>query len=135
VATVMRETERKHEPAAGGTTAPDAAGAVREPPPLTRHSSAAEVVLGYVRDQARITAHFTAELAQAGQTALAALGGHRYLRLLQDLDAVLADPPLTPLATRQAGKVLPEPVRRAARVQWAATGRQERATRRHRPPR
>jgi inorganic triphosphatase YgiF len=51
VATVARETERKYEPAAGGTAALDAAGAVREPPPLTRHSSAAEVVLGYVRDQ------------------------------------------------------------------------------------
>jgi CHAD domain-containing protein len=65
--------------------------------------------------QARITAHFTAELAQARQTALAALDGQRYLRLLEDLDALLADPPLTPLAERQAGKVLPRPVRRAAR--------------------
>jgi CHAD domain-containing protein len=187
-----------------GTVPLDAAGAAREPPPLTRHSSAAEVVLGYVRDQvaaisrydplvrrdepdavhqmrvatrrarsalqafggiierdatrplcaelkwlaaalgqardtevllarltaelaaispalvtgpvqARITAHFTAELAQARQTALAALGGQRYLRLLKDLDALLADPPLTPLAERQAGKALPGPVRRAAR--------------------
>jgi len=181
-----------------------AAGAVREPPPLTRHSPAGEVVLAYVRDQvaaiwrydplvrrdepdavhqmrvasrrarsalqafgtiiereatrplcaelkwlaaalgpardtevllarltadlaavpaalvagpvqARITAHFTAELAQAGQTALRALDGQRYLRLLDDLDALLADPPLTPLAKRKAGKVLAKPVRRAAR--------------------
>jgi CHAD domain-containing protein len=65
--------------------------------------------------QARITAHFTAELAQAGQTALAALDGQRYLRLLDDLDALLAGPPLTPLAKRKAGKVLAKPVRRAAR--------------------
>ena len=65
--------------------------------------------------QARITAHFTAELARAGQTALAALDGQRYLRLLDDLDALLADPPLTSLATRKAGKVLAKPVRRAAR--------------------
>jgi len=65
--------------------------------------------------QARITAHFTAELAQAGQTALAALDGQRYLRLLDDLDALLSDPPLTPLAARKAGKVLAKPVRRAAR--------------------
>ena len=204
MATVAAETKRKCEPAAGGRAALDAAGAGREPPPLTRHSSAAEVVLGYVGDQvatisrfdplvrrdepdavhqmrvatrrarsalqafggiierdatrplcaelkwlaaalgpardtevllarltaelaaippalvtgpvqARITAHFTAELAQARQTALAALDGQRYLRLLEDLDALLADPPLTPLAERQAGKVLPEPVRRAAR--------------------
>ncbi len=198
------ESKRKYEPAAGGTAALDAAGAAREPPPVTRHSSAAEVVLGYVCDQvaaifryeplvrrdepgavhqmrvattrrarnalqafggierdatrplcaelkwlaaalgqardtevllarltaelaaispalvtgpvqARITAHFTAELAQARQTALAALDGQRYLRLLEDLDALLADPPLTPLAEREAGKALPEPVRRAAR--------------------
>ena len=206
MATVAPETKRKrkYEPAAGGTAALDAAGAAREPPPLTRHSSAAEVVLGYVCDQvaaisryeplvrrdepdavhqmrvatrrarsalqafgsiierdatrplcaelkwlaaalgqardtevllarltaelaaispalvtgpvqARITAHFTAELAQARQTALAALDGQRYLRLLEDLDALLADPPLTPLAEREADKALPEPVRRAAR--------------------
>ncbi len=203
MATVAPETKRKYEPAAGGTAALDAAGAAREPPLLTRHSSAAEVVLGYVCDQvaaisryeplvrrdepdavhqmrvatrrarsalqafggierdatrpqcaelkwlaaapgqardtevllarltaelaaispalvtgpvqARITAHFTAELAQARQTALAAPDGQRYLRLLEDLDALLADPPLTPLAEREAGKALPEPVRRAAR--------------------
>ena len=65
--------------------------------------------------QARITAYFTAGLAQAGQTALRALDGQRYLRLLDDLDALLADPPLTPLAKRKAGKVLAKPVRRAAR--------------------
>ena len=66
--------------------------------------------------QARITAHFTGGLAQAGQAALRALDGERrYLRLLDDLDALLADPPLTPLAKRKAGKVLAKPVRRAAR--------------------
>ena len=181
-----------------------AAGAAREPPPLTRHSPAGEVVLAYARDQvaaisrydplvrsdepdavhqmrvatrrarsalqafggiiereatrslcaelkwlaatlgpardgevllarltaelaaippalvvgpvqARITDCFTAGLAQAGQTALRALDGERYLRLLDDLDALLADPPLTPLAKRKAGKVLAKPVRRAAR--------------------
>ena len=65
--------------------------------------------------QARITGHFTAQLGQAGKTALHALDGQRYLRLLNDLDALLADPPLTPLAARKAGKVLAKPVRRAAR--------------------
>ena len=65
--------------------------------------------------QARITGCFTAGLAQAAQTALAALDGQRYLRLLDALDALLADPPLTPLAERKAGKVLAKPVRRAAR--------------------
>ena len=65
--------------------------------------------------QARITAHFTAQLTQARQTALDTLDGQRYLRLLDNLDALLADPPLTPLAEREAGKVLAKPVRRAAR--------------------
>ena len=65
--------------------------------------------------ETRITAHFTAELAQARQTTLAALDGQRYLRLLDDLDALLSDPPLTPRATRTAGKALAKPVRRAAR--------------------
>src|ERR1019366_2664095 len=64
--------------------------------------------------QARITAHFTAELAQAGKTALAALEGQRYARLLGNLDALLARPPLTPLAEHRAGTVLAKPVRRAA---------------------
>jgi CHAD domain-containing protein len=71
------------------------------------------LVVGPVR--ARITAHFTAQLTQARQAALDTLGGQRYLRLLDDLDALLADPPLTPLAARQAGKALTKPVRRAAR--------------------
>ena len=65
--------------------------------------------------QARITAHFTAQLTQARQTALDTLDGQRYLRLLDNLDVLLADPPLTPLAAREAGKVLAKPVRRAAR--------------------
>ena len=62
-----------------------------------------------------ITGHFTAELAQAGQATLRALDGQRYLRLLNHLDVLLADPPLTPLAGRKAGKALTKPVRRAAR--------------------
>ena len=82
---------------------------------LTADLAAIPSVLVVGPVQARITAHFTAELAQAGQTALAALDGQRYLRLLDDLDALLADPPLTPLAKRNAGKVLAKPVRRAAR--------------------
>jgi inorganic triphosphatase YgiF len=91
--------------------------------------------------EASITAHFTAELAQAGSTALDALNGQRYLRLLDDLDALLADPPLTPLARHKAGKALAGPVRRAQRrlrralsaVPGAATATR-RSTRRARPP-
>ena len=82
---------------------------------LTADLAAIPPVLVVGPVQARITPHFTAELAQAGQTALAALDGQRYLRLLDDLDALLAGPPLTPLAKRKAGKVLAKPVRRAAR--------------------
>ena len=91
--------------------------------------------------QARITDCFTAELAQARQAALAALGGQRYLRLLEDLDALLADPPLTPPAERKAGTVLAQPVRRAARrlqrVLAAVSGAQDRDAAIHeaaRPP-
>jgi CHAD domain-containing protein len=65
--------------------------------------------------ETRIAGHFTAELAQAGTAALAALDEQRYLRLLDDLDALLANPPLTPRAARTAGRVLAKPVRRAAR--------------------
>lgn len=65
--------------------------------------------------EARITAYFTAELAQAGKTVLDTLNGQRYLRLLDGLDALLADPPLTPRAKRRAGKALAKPVRRAER--------------------
>ena len=65
--------------------------------------------------QARITDFFTAGLARARQTALDALDGQRYLQLLDDLDVLLADPPLTPSAGRRAGKVLAKPVRRAER--------------------
>jgi len=64
--------------------------------------------------EARITAHLTAELAQGRQAVLRALDGQRYLRLLDDLGALLADPPLTPSAERKAGKALAKPVRRAA---------------------
>lgn len=65
--------------------------------------------------EARIAAHFTAELARAGKTAVAALDGRRYRRLRDDLDGLLARPPLTPLAERKAGEVLAKPVRRAGR--------------------
>jgi CHAD domain-containing protein len=213
MATVVREIERKYDPAAGGTAAQEQ--------PLTRHSLAGEVVLAYLRDQmaaishygplvrrdepdavhqmrvaarrarsalqgfgtiidrettrplcaelkwlaaalgqardtevlqarltadlaavppalvvgpvqARITAHFTAQLTQARQTALDTLDGQRYLRLLGSLDALLADPPLTPLAERDAGEALAKPVRQAARrlqrALDAVSGAQDRDT-------
>jgi CHAD domain-containing protein len=72
-----------------------------------------ELVAGPIRD--RITAHFTAELAQARVALLGELDGKRYLTLLGELDAFLASPPLTPLAQRPAGKALGAPVKRATR--------------------
>ena len=82
--------------------------------------------------EARITAHFTAELAEAGKTALQALDGRRYRRLRDDLGGLLVRPPLTPLAGRKAGKALVRPVRRAARAATAARRRaaEDRAGRR-----
>jgi CHAD domain-containing protein len=65
--------------------------------------------------QTRITTHFSADYARARTAALRALNGQRYLHLLDDLDALLASPPLTPSAGRSARKVAGEPVRRAAR--------------------
>jgi CHAD domain-containing protein len=64
---------------------------------------------------ARIDAHFAAELAQAGNTALAALDGKRYIWLRDGLDTLLAHPPLTRKAEHPAGKALAGPVRRAER--------------------
>jgi len=65
--------------------------------------------------EARITAHFAAELARARRAALDTLDGQRYRSLLDDLDSLLADPPQTPAAERKAGKALAKPVRQAAR--------------------
>jgi CHAD domain-containing protein len=65
--------------------------------------------------EARISAHFTAELAQAGKVAVAALDGRRYRRLRNDLEGLLVRPPLTRLAERSAGEVLAKPVRQAGR--------------------
>ena len=65
--------------------------------------------------EARIRAHFTAELAQAGKVAVAALDGPRYRRLRDDLERLLVRPPLTSLAERGAGEVLEKPVRQAGR--------------------
>lgn len=64
---------------------------------------------------ARIDGHFTAEVDRAAATVLKTLDGQRYRCLLADMDALLADPPLTSLAGRKAGKVLRKPVRQARR--------------------
>jgi CHAD domain-containing protein len=73
----------------------------------------AELITGPV--QTRITEHFASVQKQARVAATRALDGKRYLTLLNDLDALVADPPLTPLAAGKAGKALGKPVRRAER--------------------
>jgi len=65
--------------------------------------------------EARITNHFSTGLAAARQAVLRALDGQRYLRLRNDLNALLDDPPLTPAARRRADKALAKPVRQAGR--------------------
>ncbi len=72
-----------------------------------------DLIVGPVKT--RITGHFSGEGVQARQAAMDGLDGQRYLTLLDGLDALIADPPLTPLAARKAGKVLAKPVRRASR--------------------
>ena len=73
----------------------------------------AALVVGPV--EARITAHFATVVGQARNAVLRALGGRRYIRLLDDLDALLAGPPLGPLAQRKAAAALARPVRRTQR--------------------
>ena len=63
--------------------------------------------------QARVQGHFAPVRAQARTAVLAALDSPRYFALLDELDQVLAEPPLRRAAAKQARKVLPGPVARA----------------------
>ena len=63
--------------------------------------------------QARVQGHFAPVRAQARTAVLAALDSPRYFALLDELDQVLAKPPLRRAAAKQARKVLPGPVARA----------------------
>ncbi|KAA2258128.1 CYTH and CHAD domain-containing protein [Solihabitans fulvus] len=78
-----------------------------------------ELVLGNVR--ARLVEHFAGRAASARADVLAALDGPRYLALLDALDELLANPPLTPLAEGRAAGVLPELAGRAWRTLARAT--------------
>lgn len=73
----------------------------------------AELVVGPV--SARITRHFGPAQAAAGATVTATLGDKRYRRLLDSIDRLLADPPLTGRASRPAAAELPKHTRRAYR--------------------
>ncbi len=89
----------------------------------------AEVVPGHLRGSlrqlpvelrigpadARIQGHFASVRAAARTELLATLDSERYFSLLDDLDRLLAEPPLTPEAARRATDVLPVAARRAHR--------------------
>ncbi|WP_309114998.1 CYTH and CHAD domain-containing protein [Saccharothrix sp.] len=64
-----------------------------------------ELVLGAV--PAQLTRYFAPREEQAHQAAVTALDSRRYFDLLDAVDALIADPPLTPLASGKAKKVLP----------------------------
>jgi CHAD domain-containing protein len=83
-----------------------------------------ELVVGPV--QRRLHDRGRAERRTAQDAVIAHLGSERYLRLLDDLDALLAAPPWRPKARAKAGKVLPRAV---AKVWRDAVGRVERIDR------
>ena len=72
-----------------------------------------ELALGSVA--AQTTRLFAGRRVDASHTAEAALDSGRYLALLDVIDALLADPPLTPAAAAAAPVVLPAAVATAAR--------------------
>ncbi|MFI9812458.1 CYTH and CHAD domain-containing protein [Saccharothrix variisporea] len=72
-----------------------------------------ELVLGAV--PAQLTRFFAPREEQAYQAAVAALDSRRYFDLLDAVDALVADPPLTPLAAAKGKKVLPGLVDKAYR--------------------
>ncbi|MGH3876411.1 MAG: CHAD domain-containing protein [Actinophytocola sp.] len=72
-----------------------------------------ELVLGPVA--AQLTRHFSPARAEAQRAVVKTLGTKRYLRLLDQLERLVADPPLTERADRRAGKELPKHVRRTYR--------------------
>src|SRR5215831_3006906 len=72
-----------------------------------------ELVVGPI--QARVQGHFAPGRAAARDAALAALDSRRYFSLLDELDRLVAQPPLTRQAASPAADVLPAAVRRAYR--------------------
>ncbi|MBO0829559.1 MAG: CYTH and CHAD domain-containing protein, partial [Streptosporangiales bacterium] len=72
-----------------------------------------ELVVGPV--SARLTRHFSTVETAARRGVERTLVSRRYLRLLDSLERVVADPPLTDRAHRPAAKELPRHVRRAYR--------------------
>lgn len=85
----------------------------------------AELVVGPV--SARLTRHFAPARAEAAATVDETLRSKRYLRLLDALDELVADPPLTERASKAARKELPRHVRKAYRTTKRRVGRIETA--------
>jgi CHAD domain-containing protein len=77
------------------------------------HQTPVELVMGPVA--ARIQAHFAPLQAEARHGVLEALDSERYVTLLDALERLLNDPPLTAAAGRPAGEELPKAVARAYR--------------------
>jgi CHAD domain-containing protein len=73
----------------------------------------AELVIGPA--QARIRVHFAPREAEAQRAVLTALDSQRYFSMLDELDGLLADPPLPPAAAERAGDAVPRAVARAHR--------------------
>jgi CHAD domain-containing protein len=94
-------------------------GAARDCEVLDGHLQArlrqlpAELVIGPVK--ARVQGHFAPVCADARAALLEALDSARYLSLLDELDTLIAEPPLTPQAARPATRVLPATARRPYR--------------------
>ena len=94
-------------------------GAARDAEVLTAHlreglrQTPVEQVIGPV--QARVQGHFAPVHAAARASILDAFGSPRYFSLLDELDGLLAEPPLTALADRPASDVLPEVARHTLR--------------------
>jgi CHAD domain-containing protein len=84
----------------------------------------AELVMGPVA--ARLTEHFSPLEARAREAVIEALDSERYVALLNELDQVLADPPLTPLGHRPATEGIPKEVART----YKRTARRMRAAKR-----
>jgi CHAD domain-containing protein len=77
------------------------------------HQAPVELVMGPVA--ARVREHFAPLSAQSRKAVLAALDSERYFALLDELDQILADPPLGPDADRPAKEALAHAVARTYR--------------------
>src|SRR5262249_36173073 len=97
----------------------DVLGTARDAEVLDAHLRGAleampqELVMGPAG--ARVRVHFAPAEAAARSAVLEALDSERYLALLDGLDRLLADPPLTAEAGQPAARVLPAAVQRARR--------------------